>query len=177
MTIKENVLKPERMQANEVDFGTSIAQWLWSKIANYHNWTESNIPIGSLMYFHGSQTYADGSPIEKPNDSLWVLCDGSQIVDVNSPLNGMFTPALNDMIFLKGGNVVGETGGQDTINLSHNHGTNLVSENDESGTSNARLGGDYRAGSPHTHTIATQWSSAEPIIPPHRQLQIYMRKK
>lgn len=177
MTIKENVLKPELMQAHEVDFGTSVAEWLWAKVANYHNWTNSNIPIGALIYFHGSQTYANGTPIPPPNTDLWVLCDGNVINDPDSPLDGFVTPPLNDILFLKGGTTVGQTGGSSTINLSHNHGTNLVSENDESGTSNARTGGDYRAGSPHTHAVASRWSSAEPILPPYKQLQIYMRKR
>jgi hypothetical protein len=176
MTIKTNILKPELLSSHEVDFGSSIAQSIWAKIGNFHNWTNTNIPVGFLMFFHGSQTLADSTPIELPNPNLWVLCDGQQIVDADSPINGQFTPDLRK-VFIKGASVSGNTGGAETVNLSHNHGNTLVNENDESGTSNARTGGDYRAGSNHTHSVDTQWSSAEPILPPYRDLQIYLRKK
>ena len=176
MTIKVNTLKPDLLASHEVDFGTSIARSIWSKVANYHNWTNSSIPVGFLMYFYGSQTRANGVLVDAPNPNLWVLCNGQQIVDADSPLNGMFTPDLRNR-FLKGSTSVGNTGGQSTINLAHNHGNTLVPENDESGTSNARAGGDYVAGATHTHNVDTKWSSAEPILPPYRTLQIYMRKK
>lgn len=176
MTVKISVLKPALLEPNEVDFGTSIAQSIWEKIADYQNWTNSNIPIGYILFFHGSQTLADGTPIPKPNPSLWHYCDGTTIVDPDSPLNGVTPPDLRK-VYLKGGNAIGLTGGQTTLNLAHNHGSTLVTENDESGTSNARRGGDYVAGSSHTHNVDTKWSSAEPIIPPTRELQVYLRKK
>lgn len=176
MTIKTNIIRPETLESHETDFGSSIAKSIWEKIANFHNWTESAIPVGYIMFFNGSRTYANSSPIALPNPNLWVLCDGQVINDPESPLNGVATPDLRKK-YLKGGTTIGNTGGQETINLAHNHGTTLMFANDESGRSNARTGGDYRAGSSHTHTIATRWSSAESILPPTMELQFYMRKK
>lgn len=176
MTVKTNTLKPDLLQAHESDFGTSIAQSLWDKVANYHNWTNSSIPVGYLLFFYGAQTLFNGVFIEPPNPNLWVLCNGDLIDDVDSPLHGQYAPDLREK-FLKGGNQIGDTGGQTTINLNHDHGTTLVPENDESGHSNARMGGNYVAGALHTHVIGSQWSSAEPILPPFREVQIYLRKK
>lgn len=175
MTVKTNLLKPERLQSHEVDFGTSIAQSIWNKVADYQNWTNSNIPIGYLLFFHGSQTYPNGTLIPKPNPNLWHLCNGSIINDPDSPLNGVTPPDLRK-VYLKGGSVIGNTGGQTTINLSHNHSTTLVSTNDK-GNINGSSGGDYKGGTAHTHTINTQWSPTENIIPPTREIQIYLRKK
>lgn len=176
MTIIIKELKPELLQSHEVDFGTSIAQSLWQKVSNYQNWTNSNIPVGYLLFFYGAQTYPGGAFIEGPNLSLWALCDGSMINDPDSPLDGQPTPNLNE-VYLKGGTTQGVTGGSKTVNIQHSHGGQLQTENDESGRTNARLGGDYKAGSPHFHVVPNSWSSVESIIPPTTELQIYIRKK
>lgn len=176
MTIISNIKRPEDLASHEVDFGTAVAESLWKKTGFMQNWLNSSIPIGYLLFHHGGQTLANGDPITPPNPETWALCDGSQIIDANSPLNGQFTPDLRK-IFLKGATVIGLTGGQTTINISHSHGNNLVVENDDNGNTNARSGGDYNAGTPHTHAVSSAWSSAEPNIPPFKELQIYMRKK
>jgi hypothetical protein len=175
MTIISNIKKPEELETHEVDFGTAVAESLWKKTAFMQNWLNRAIPIGYLLFHHSGQTLANGSPIPTPNSDTWVLCDGSLITDVNSPLNGQFAPDLRK-IFLKGAATTGSTGGQTTINLSHSHGNTLVAKSDK-GNINGRSGGDYNGGTNHTHTINTKWSSAEPIIPPFKELQIYMRKK
>lgn len=176
MTVKINTLKPTPLSTHETDFGTSIAQSLWEKVADGQNWLNLTVPIGYLMFFNASQTYANGTSIPKPNPELWFLCNGDQIIDPDSPLNGVLVPDLRNL-FLKGGNTLGLTGGALTTNLAHTHGGITVPENDESGRSNADQGGDHVAGSLHHHTIFSQWSSAEPIVPPFRELQVYMRYK
>jgi hypothetical protein len=176
MTIRKNEIKPQVLAVHEVDFGTSIARAIFAKIADFHNWTESSIPIGYLLYFYASQINTDGSMIEKPNENLWVLCDGRLIEDPESPLDGTHSPDLRKL-YLKGGDEIGLTGGQTTINLSHNHTSRLAFENDESSGRGATGGSDHRAGSNHTHTVASRWPTAEPIIPPTIEIQIYMRKK
>lgn len=176
MTVKQNTLKPSTLNAHEADFGTSIAQSLWEKVVDDQNWLNLSVPVGYLLFFNASQTYANGDPLPKPNSDIWILCNGDQIVDPESPLNGVFTPDLRN-VFLKGGNTLGLTGGAPTVNLAHTHGGITVPENDESGRSNADQGGDHVAGSLHHHTIASRWSTVEPIIPPFREAQIYMRYK
>lgn len=176
MTIKINEKKPDNLETHEVDFGTAVATTLWKNTGFMQNWIEKAIPVGYLLFFHGGQTFPNGEPIPSPNQDLWVLCDGRQIIDPNSPLHNQFTPDLRK-IFLKGGHEIGLKGGQSTINLQHNHGDTLEMENDDNGNTNAKGGGDYVSGNFHTHSISTAWSSAEPIIPPFKELQIYMRKK
>ena len=176
MTIKQNVLKPQIPRTHEVDFGSAIAEAIWAKIGNFHNWTESNIPVGYLLFFYGAQTLADGSPIEQPNPDLWALCDGSVINDPDSPLDGQTLPDLRER-FLKGSSTTGLTGGQATLNLQHSHGGFTGSIDDRGVNEVARPGDTYSSGQLHNHSIDSQWSPAEPILPPYKDLQIYVRKR
>lgn len=176
MTINVPDLKPTRIYANETDFSSSAASFIWKKIVNNQNWVEKNCPVGFIIYFYASQTLANGSPIDLPNPSIWHKCDGSLISDSDSPLNGQNAPNLMDKFF-KGSSTIGSTGNQTTINLQHSHGGQTGVTDDRSPNYPARTAGGHNTGSPHTHAISTALSSVEPIIPPYVELQIYMRYK
>ena len=169
-------LKPQSLKSHECDFGTSISKYLWNKVINNHAWVERNIPIGFIMYFHGSRTFANGNPITPPNSDIWVLCNGDLISDIDSPLNGQATPDMRNL-FLKGSSTIGQLGGQDTINIAHSHSGITGITNDRHVIDTADNGGDANTGAPHYHTINSVWSSSESVIPPYIELQMYMRKK
>ncbi len=176
MTINIPQLKPSRIYANESNFGSSAASFIWKKIVNNQNWIEKNIPIGYIIYLYSSQTLANGFPIDLPNPNIWVKCNGTLISDINSPLNGQTTPDLRNKFF-KGNSTIGLLGGQSTINLQHNHGGQTGVTDDRQPDVQADAGGGYNTGAPHTHSINSQLSTVEPIIPPYVELQIYMRYK
>ena len=176
MTIENVQLKPPRIYSHEADFGTSAARYLWQKMINNHNFVEKCFPIGYVLYFYASQTYANGDPLVTPNPEIWALLDGHTIIDPDSSLNGVVLPDLRNY-FLKGSGTQGLIGGQPTINLAHSHGGVTGTTDDRQPDVQARSAGGHNTGSPHNHSISSQWSSSEPIIPPHVELQMYMRIK
>ena len=176
MSINVPNLKPNRIYANETDYGTSAASFIWKKMINNQNWVEKNIPIGFVLYFYASQVYPGGGVIAKPNPQIWVECDGRLISDARSPLNGQNAPDLTNW-FLKGSSAIGNTGGQNTVNLTHNHGGQTGVTDDRHPIDEADTGNDYNTGSPHTHSIGSNLTSSEPVIPPFVGLQMYMRYK
>lgn len=176
MTIENIKLRPQRIFSHEADFGTSAAQYLWQKMINNHSFVERCFPIGFVLYFYGSQTYANGTRIADPNPEIWALLDGHVVNDPDSPLHGVTLPNVNTFFF-KGGTSEFSQGGQPTINLAHSHGGATGVTDDRHPIDEADHGGNYASGSPHFHAISTMWSSVEPIIPPYVDLQMYMRIK
>lgn len=168
-------VKPEQLRGLETDFGSSISASIWRKIINNHAWVEKSIPIGMIMFFYEQITEADGDPKDPPNSDIWLFCDGSTISDSDSPLDGQKIPDLRNY-FLKGSETYGLTGGQSTLNIQHNHGGQTGVVDDTQGFV-ADTGNDHDTGAPHSHSIDTRWSSAEPIIPKYFELQPYIRYK
>ena len=166
------VANPALLKTFEADFGTSIAQTLWQRIIDHLNWLNTALPVGSVLYFYASQTYANGSQIAGPGP-CWQLCDGAEITDPNSPLVGQFTPNMLGR-FLKGSETPDQIGGSDTVNLAHNHGgaTGAIFD----GENNFNSGGDNEQGGPsfHNHTISTDLGVIL-RLPPYAELQPYMR--
>lgn len=74
------------------------------------------VPIGGLVYISGvfniSLAYTEFNVTPLP-DWLW-LCDGSQIVDATSPLNGKFVPDLSDRV-LRSGKIKGSYGDSEPL--------------------------------------------------------------
>lgn len=167
-------LRPKRIFSNESDFGTTIASYIWSKVINNQNFVEQSFPIGYVLYFFASQTDANNIKIAKPNPNIWKELNGQIINDPDSPLNGITLPDLRNK-FIKGTKSFGETGGQETINLSHNHGGLTNYFDDKTGGSDR--GNDHTGGSYHAHPIYPALSSAENILPPFIKLSAYMRYK
>lgn len=176
MTIENLQLRPQRIYAHESDFGTSAARYLWQKMINNHAFVEKSFPIGFVLSFYASQTFPDGTRIQDPNPEIWQLLNGSTVNDPDSPLNGVVLPDFRDL-FLKGATQQGIQGGQYTINISHSHGGQTGVTDDRESTPYADSGNDYNTGSPHTHSMSSAWSSAENVIPPYIELQMYMRIK
>jgi len=168
-------IKPETIKALESDFGTSVASSIWRKIINNHTWVERAYPVGTVLFFHESITEADGTPKDPPNPDIWKFCDGSAIVDSDSPLNGQNTPNVLDL-FPKGSSTQGLTGGNSTLNIQHNHGAGTGVTSDALGPF-ADVGSDHNTGSFHNHSIDNRWSTVEPIIPKYTALQAYVRYK
>ena len=169
-------LKPQRVFAHECDFGTSAARFLWMKMINNHQYVEKCFPIGFVLFFYASQTNASGVRVPTPNPEIWALLDGHVVNDPDSPLHGITLPDPRGR-FLKGHNIQGLTGGQSTINITHNHGGATGATDDRQPDFQADGGGDYNTGATHTHAMSSAWSSAEPVIPPYVEIQMYMRIK
>lgn len=174
--IEEVKLKPSRLFLHESDFGTTVASFLWQKIINNQHFVEKCFPIGYVLFFYASQTYANGTPVSPPNPEIWQPLNGTTVNDTDSPLHGVTLPDLRQL-FLKGSSTQGITGGQLTINLQHAHGGQTGVTDDRQPDFQADGGGDYNTGAPHTHAIANSWSTAEPITPPYIDLQAYIRIK
>lgn len=166
-------LKPELLTQVETDFGSTICKHIFRKIMFYQLWVNRSLPVGMILSFYGSQEFAGGGLIDKPNGKFWQWCDGGVINNPNSPLNGQNTPDFKEK-FLKGGLTIGALGGQSTINLSHNHG-GVTSVENQTGGGGADAGGDAAQGTFHAHSIASNLSSAESVIPPYFETQYYLR--
>ncbi len=176
MTIPVNEFKPEVLRGMESDFGSSISTFIWNKIIRSHAWTEKAVPIGYIMYFFKAQEDAGGTPIDPPNPDIWAYCDGSLISDSDSPLDGQNTPDLRNF-FLKGSDsAIGTTGGQETIDIEHNHGGGTGFTSDAI-NGNADSGSDHETGSLHNHALFNSWPTDQTVIPVHFEVQAYMRFK
>ena len=78
------------------------------------------VPVGSIMAWH--KNFANTPPLP----GVWAECNGQAINDAASPYNGLNVPDLNGAqggvpVFLRGANVSGGTGGNET----HSHGLPL----------------------------------------------------
>lgn len=171
--------KPALMRSLEADFGSTIAAAIWKKIVAHQNWMDKNVPVGIIMFFYGSQLYANNDPIEPPN-GCWQICDGGEVTDANSPLLGQFLPDLREL-FLKHGETIGDTGGTDTFTLEHNHGgatttDKYMSNPDNPSDINSDDAPDEPLGSFHAHSIGMDLVASSYVkVPPYVELQPYMR--
>lgn len=104
----------------------------------------------------------------------WLICDGSTVVDSDSPFNGKALPDLraefsrghntldnsnfaSDTLYYAGGTV--PAGGQDTVNINHSHPTyshrhtmSGTTGNVTTGAQLATIAGQPVTFSPHNHT-------------------------
>ena len=172
MTILIPQLKPELFRQFESDFGTSIAETLWKRMIDHQNWLNKAVPVGIVLFFYGSQTYADSDPIDQPNVN-WQFCDGSAVVNSNSPLFGQNVPDLREL-FLKGSLSIGTLGGSDDVNLSHSHGGVTGATLDAEAVANTEGGADQGGPSLHTHSIPSALGITSKL-PPYVELQPFMR--
>lgn len=174
MSITIPAAKPTPLKSLEVDFSTSMAQGIWQRIGQLQNWLEKNVPIGIVMYFYDSTTYAGGTPIPDPKSSNWLFCNGQQILNTNSPMYGQFTPDLRNY-FPRAGTPIGGTGGDVIHNIFHNHGGFTQSKTDLiSGEYLTDGGEDVDQGGLHKHAITGAWFTVI-VLPPYIDLQPYMR--
>ena len=81
--------------------------------------SDSNLPVGTVI----SWWRPDGNTPLPSGE--WMIADGSQVVDVSSPLYGSSVPDLrNKFVMGVGVEGISQTGGSNTINLSHSHQVN-----------------------------------------------------
>ena len=126
--------------------GSSVGQVI-GNTGTRAEWTSLiNVPIGSIIPWAKNMT---GVPVLPEG---WVECDGLEITDLESPMDGESTPDLNGQNrFLRGAANSGLTGGSDT----HRHKTPIKYDEggyfliDTSGVNrdyNDTGGGDYTYG-------------------------------
>lgn len=102
---------------------------------------KSDLPIGTILPF-----FKDIIP-NLVASSYWVECDGNQINDASSPLNGTSTPNLNGSNLMLSGSCNNDNS---TIgNLKHNHTLNTTGGDAMSG-SGTRYSGAYHH---HSHSM------------------------
>lgn len=165
--------RPTPLKTYEVDFGSTIAEAIWRRIVQSINWYNAAFPVGSIMSFYQSQTFANGNPIPNPM-GLMQFCNGAPVANSNSPLFGQNTPDFREL-FLKGGASIGTLGGNLTINLSHNHG-GKTGNTDDVDPSAARIddGGEKEEHHSHAHFISSDLG-IQSLVPPYIDLQHYMK--
>lgn len=168
-------LKPDALRTMEVDFGTTIAQGLWQRISRQLNWIEKAVPVGMVIYFYDSQTFANGNPVPDPKSTNWQFCDGSPITNPLSPMFGQNVPDLRNR-FSKGSATLGlgVTGGTVSHNLAHSHGGATSTTCDLEGLSNTDNSDAKPKGNCHNHSIGGSLGTIS-VMPPYINLQPYMR--
>ncbi|MDZ4810774.1 MAG: hypothetical protein SGI96_21265 [Bacteroidota bacterium] len=173
ITIPEK--KPELLKNLEVDFGTTIAQSIWQRVAWQLNFMSASVPIGLIMYFYQSQTLAGGGSIPAPVGT-WQFCDGVSITDADSPLFGQNTPDFR-LLIKKQDTPILTTGGVATHDLAHDHeGFTGFTTDLEAGNFRTDFGFDKAQGNSHRHAILSALGDIS-TLPPYVELQPYMRIK
>lgn len=170
-------VKPDLLFALETDFGTTIAATIWRQLKAQEQWLNAQLPLGLILYFYSSQTYAGGGGIAAPN-ACWRLCNGGTVTDPESPLYGAPVPSMMD-IFPRDGNAIGATGGSNTFTPPfHNHG-GLTSFNPDydDGSKHSDDHDEKPAGTNHRHAVDGQAFGAQLTMPLYLDLQPYMRVK
>lgn len=165
--------RPTPLKSFEVDFGSTIAEAVWRRIVQSINWYNDAFPVGSIMSFYKSQTFASGGAIPLPI-GLMQFCDGAAIANANSPLFGQSTPDFREK-FLKGATSIGTLGGNLTLNLAHSHGGITNTENDtDSSAPRVDSGAEKEEPHNHAHFISGDLG-AQSLVPPYVDLQNYMK--
>ncbi len=166
-------VKIEKFFDSEKDEFTSIAQANWQKMAALLEYCNRSHPIGMLLFMNESQDVLPATP--DPN--YWHFMDGSTISNPNSPCDGQTPPDLRHkfMRHPKTGDPVLVPGGQNTVNLNHNHG-GATGFGFDVGPNVAASGTDvpYPPVGYHQHAINSSLGVTS-TIPRYQYLQVYMR--
>lgn len=159
----------------EIDYKKPVSEELIRKMVQNVNLLGSLAPIGSYRHVNINQPGAT-----PPNGKIYQQCDGSEIVDPDSPLRSIvpisrFTHNMQNR-YVRGapGETSGDNadGGSATVNLSHTHSTG-----------NACTGIDVEEGDErhswfavcHNHAISADLDGSEPLDVAHQQLAIYVK--
>jgi len=164
--------RPLLLKKMETDFASSIAAGIWIRIHQQLNWINAAVPIGFVMYFYQSQTFANGSQIPQPNAN-WKYMDGTAVSDPLSPLNGVTLPDLRSK-FAKAFSNIGSTGGQETIDLEHDHSGFTGETFDRENLKTTDNNNDVAGPNLHAHPIEPALGEIS-TIPPYIDVQPYMR--
>lgn len=154
------VHEEEILQNNELQ---SLTEEVYRKIGYNNNWLIDLKPIGSIIFTDINQV---GSTV--PSTDVWQECNGSEIVNPNSPLrsigvNQNFTPDLRDRYLRISDDLsTNPQGGSQEHNLQHTHNTggpsHIGGSMDEKGDRNIRV--------PHNHAVAVQYSNPTVLTSP-----------
>lgn len=145
------------------------------KLIHNTNLLRALMPIGLLKAVHFN---IPGSRI--PPESIFQICDGAEITDPNSPLNGSSTQNTPDMEdrLVRGGSddteLGNEAGGNATADLTHTHATgNYVS----AGGNNILAEGDnhFSAWPSHHHGNLTNGLSTISLYPRHLKVAFFLK--
>jgi hypothetical protein len=162
---------------NFSDFADVISQELAQALKLNIDFFQNMCAIGQVAPI---LTGVAGVPLPDPN--IWQLCDGSEIINENSPLRSLgatqhFTPNMIDrfqMMVKPGGQSAGTLGGENnTYAFKHNHGGYTGSVTSNSGSRHSH---DLReAAFSHNHTIGYDFNYPVNVEPPFYVVKFYMR--
>jgi hypothetical protein len=164
--------KITKFKSLEDDLSTTVATALWKKAADLCEYINKSRPVGMLMYFNDQQTLLP----EPPDPKYWKLCDGTAVVNANSPLNGVVIPDLRYR-FVKhpsDGQIIFGVDGADTVNIDHNHGG--VTEYEWPGAGFDSDNDTDRAGPfTHRHNISASSKTVVSTVPDYKEFPVYIR--
>lgn len=143
------------------------------KIIHNVNMLRALLPIGLVKAYNINRP-----AVKVPSTRLYQYCDGGEISEPTSPLNGAGPQNVPNMQaqYLRGGfssDTAGtESGGSPTINLGHSHGTNVV----DHGFNRLEAGDERRAFEPfHSHGISSDLTSDRALDLAHMQIAFYLK--
>ena len=158
---------------NEVKYTASVQEETTRKMVQDMNFFGELAKIGSIRAVQLNQP-----GVAAPDPTILMLCDGDEITNPNSPLRTMgltqrFAPDLVSK-YLRGATTatLNPSGGDATINLSHNHSGQTGSV---SGTIRGEEGDERTARVPHSHPINADLSAATPLEVAHQQIAFYLK--
>jgi len=138
----------------EVGINGPVSEEAYKKIGQNNNWLADLRPIGSIAFINVNQ-FGGGTP----DNSIWQECDGSEIINPDSPLrtiglNQSFVPNFRDKYPRIAADAVSNVdGGNQTHNLAHTHSMGAPSSVggglDDKGNRHRRVN--------HAHAVATQY--------------------
>lgn len=143
----------------------SLNEETYRKIGQNNNWLIDLRPIGSIIFTNDNQP-GGGTP----DPRIWKECDGSEIVNPESPLRSIGVNQNTVPNFKKrflrfsSDSTTNPVGGTNEHNLSHNHSTGGPSSS--GGGIEKDDDDDRRRRVSHGHAIATQYSNPTTIDSP-----------
>lgn len=163
----------QKMFDSEKDEFSSIAQANWQKLAALIEYLNKSYPVGMLLFMDLSQ---DQLP-NPPNPKYWKFCDGSMIVNPDSPFNGQMSPDLRGR-FIRNPDAIEAPltlAGSNSIQLSHNHSGVTGFGFDANGLS-AKNGSDpqWQPSGYHQHGVASSMGFVSTVAK-YRHFEVYMR--
>lgn len=147
------------MHDSEVRLSGPVHEELVRKIAQNLNFLGNLIPIGTIVFVEINKI-----GVTAPDESIWQLCDGSEITNASSPLRTVgliqrFTPnLLGKHSRCSGDDSTNPTGGSYSYNFGHNH-TGLTDINQPAPANAFEEDGPRRVGNTHVHGVSMDLTS------------------
>ena len=135
----------------EITYQDSVNEETLRKIAQNFNFLGVLVPIGTIIYVEINKV-----GVVAPDESIWQLCDGSEITNSNSPLRsqGIISRFVPDLLGKHPRGAVlsnsNPQGGTYSYSFDHNHSTG---NNSPAAPNTLDEEGGRRVGNTHTHGI------------------------